>query len=96
MLVVGIGSLERPPQMSLFSIPFLAKLKSLILMCVFILSSPQPQVPISFQLYAKGGEDGPEHRRAHRLIGAWEFAKLARHAAERGRYVIGVRPHSLQ
>ena len=42
------------------------------------------------QLYAKGGEDGPEHLRAHRLVGAWEFAKLARTAAELGRYVICV------
>ncbi|KAF9074925.1 Endonuclease/exonuclease/phosphatase [Rhodocollybia butyracea] len=39
-------------------------------------------------LYAKGGEDGPEHNRAHRLVNAWEFAKLARRAAELGRYVI--------
>ncbi|KAJ6503272.1 inositol phosphophingolipids phospholipase C [Mycena vitilis] len=39
-------------------------------------------------LYAKGGEDGPEHRRAHRLVNAWEFSKLARQAAELGRYVI--------
>ena len=40
------------------------------------------------QLFAKGGEDGPEFLRAHRLVGAWEFAKLARQAAEMGRYVI--------
>ncbi|KAF7303227.1 Endo/exonuclease/phosphatase domain-containing protein [Mycena kentingensis (nom. inval.)] len=39
-------------------------------------------------LYAKGGEDGPEHLRAHRLVNAWEFSKLARQAAELGRYVI--------
>ncbi|KAJ7070774.1 inositol phosphophingolipids phospholipase C [Mycena amicta] len=39
-------------------------------------------------LYAKGGEDGPEHNRAHRLVNAWEFSKLARQAAELGRYVI--------
>ncbi|KIK70604.1 hypothetical protein GYMLUDRAFT_65825 [Collybiopsis luxurians FD-317 M1] len=39
-------------------------------------------------LFAKGGEDGPEHHRAHRLVNAWEFAKLARRAAELGRYVI--------
>ncbi|KAJ6575384.1 Endonuclease/exonuclease/phosphatase [Mycena capillaripes] len=39
-------------------------------------------------LYAKGGEDGPEYNRAHRLVNAWEFAKLARQAAELGRYVI--------
>ncbi|KAJ3567338.1 hypothetical protein NP233_g6435 [Leucocoprinus birnbaumii] len=41
-------------------------------------------------LYAKGGEDGPEYKRAHRLVCAWEFAKLARQAAENGRYVIGL------
>ncbi|EKM84045.1 hypothetical protein AGABI1DRAFT_104039 [Agaricus bisporus var. burnettii JB137-S8] len=41
-------------------------------------------------LYAKGGEDGPEYKRAHRLVNAWEFAKLARHAAESGHYVIGM------
>ncbi|KAJ6520087.1 inositol phosphophingolipids phospholipase C [Mycena sanguinolenta] len=39
-------------------------------------------------LYAKGGEDGPEHNRAHRIVNAWEFSKLARQAAELGRYVI--------
>ncbi|KIY52005.1 DNase I-like protein [Fistulina hepatica ATCC 64428] len=39
-------------------------------------------------LFAKGGEDGPEYKRAHRLVNAWEFAKLARQAAELGRYVI--------
>jgi len=42
------------------------------------------------KLYAKGGEEGPEYRRAHRLVGAWEYAKLARQAAELGHYVIGV------
>jgi len=41
-------------------------------------------------LFAKGGEDGPEYNRAHRLVNAWEFAKLARHAAEVGKYVIAV------
>ncbi|KAG5729094.1 putative neutral sphingomyelinase [Termitomyces sp. T112] len=41
-------------------------------------------------LFAKGGEDGPEYNRAHRLVNAWEFAKLARHAAEVGRYVIAL------
>ncbi|KIY73558.1 inositol phosphophingolipids phospholipase C [Cylindrobasidium torrendii FP15055 ss-10] len=39
-------------------------------------------------LFAKGGEEGPEYRRAHRLVNAWEFAKLVRQAAELGRYVI--------
>ncbi|KAF8899100.1 Endonuclease/exonuclease/phosphatase [Infundibulicybe gibba] len=43
---------------------------------------------INHQLFAKGGEDGPEYNRAHRLVNAWEFAKLARQAAELGRYVI--------
>lgn len=42
------------------------------------------------QLFAKGGEDGPEHNRAHRLVNAWELAKLARRAAALGRYVIAV------
>ncbi|KAL4241774.1 neutral sphingomyelinase family protein [Abortiporus biennis] len=39
-------------------------------------------------LYAKGGDEGLEHQKAHRLVNAWEFAKLARQAAEIGRYVI--------
>ncbi|KAF9015714.1 inositol phosphophingolipids phospholipase C [Cyathus striatus] len=39
-------------------------------------------------LFAKGGEDGPEYNRAHRLVNAYEFAKLVRTAAEVGRYVI--------
>ncbi|KAI0308345.1 inositol phosphophingolipids phospholipase C [Multifurca ochricompacta] len=43
-------------------------------------------------LFAKGGEGGPEHHRAHRLVNAWEFAKLAKQAAELGRYVIA-HPH---
>ncbi|KAF5312442.1 hypothetical protein D9619_002631 [Psilocybe cf. subviscida] len=51
-------------------------------------------------LYAKGGEDGPEHNRAHRLVNAWQFAKLARTAAETGKYVIALgdfnsAPHTL-
>ncbi|KAG6889484.1 hypothetical protein C0992_004989 [Termitomyces sp. T32_za158] len=41
-------------------------------------------------LFAKGGEDGPEYNRAHRLVNAWEFAKLTRQAAEVGRYVIAL------
>lgn len=40
------------------------------------------------QLFAKGGDEGPDHHKAHRLVNAWEFAKLARQAAEVGRYVI--------
>ncbi|KAF8506544.1 inositol phosphophingolipids phospholipase C [Russula emetica] len=39
-------------------------------------------------LFAQGGEGGPVHHRAHRLVNAWEFAKLAKQAAELGRYVI--------
>ncbi|KAI0715005.1 Endonuclease/exonuclease/phosphatase [Earliella scabrosa] len=39
-------------------------------------------------LFAKGGDEGPEHQRAHRLVNAWEFAKLARQSAELGRYVV--------
>ncbi|KAH8099300.1 Endonuclease/exonuclease/phosphatase [Cristinia sonorae] len=39
-------------------------------------------------LFAKGGDEGPDHHKAHRLVNAWEFAKLARQAAEVGRYVI--------
>ncbi|KDQ63108.1 hypothetical protein JAAARDRAFT_121142 [Jaapia argillacea MUCL 33604] len=39
-------------------------------------------------LFAKGGEEGPDYNRAHRLVNAWEFAKLARQSAELGRYVI--------
>ncbi|KAI0066382.1 inositol phosphophingolipids phospholipase C [Artomyces pyxidatus] len=39
-------------------------------------------------LFAKGGERGPEHHRAHRLVNAWEFAKLVKQSAELGRFVI--------
>ncbi|GJE85883.1 DNase I-like protein [Phanerochaete sordida] len=39
-------------------------------------------------LFAMGGDEGPDHFKAHRLVNAWEFAKLARQAAEVGRYVI--------
>lgn len=42
------------------------------------------------KLFAKGGETGPEHLRAHRLVNAWELAKLVRQSAELGRYVISV------
>lgn len=35
-----------------------------------------------------GGDEGPDHFKAHRLVNAWEFAKLARQSAELGRYVI--------
>ncbi|KAH9897860.1 Endonuclease/exonuclease/phosphatase [Cubamyces lactineus] len=39
-------------------------------------------------LFAKGGDEGAEYQKAHRLVNAWEFAKLARQSAELGRYVI--------
>ncbi|EJD03828.1 DNase I-like protein [Fomitiporia mediterranea MF3/22] len=41
-------------------------------------------------LFAKGAEMAPEHIRAHRLVNAWEFAKLARNSASLGRYVIAL------
>lgn len=50
---------------------------------------------VSYQFYAKGGDDGPEYNQAHRLVNAWEFAKLSRQAAELGRYVIAVRHYSM-
>lgn len=37
-----------------------------------------------YQLFAKGGQP-------HQLINAWEYARLARTAAEIGNFVIGVR-----
>ncbi|KAI6161457.1 Endonuclease/exonuclease/phosphatase [Pisolithus thermaeus] len=40
--------------------------------------------------YAKGGESGPEYKRAHRLVSAWEFAKVVRQAAALGNYVIAM------
>jgi hypothetical protein len=43
------------------------------------------------KFFAKGGEGEPEHKRAHRLVNAWEFAKLAKQAADFGRYVIAVK-----
>ncbi|KAF8497330.1 DNase I-like protein [Hysterangium stoloniferum] len=41
-------------------------------------------------LHARGGDDGPEERRAHRLVNTWELAKLIRRSAELGRYVIAL------
>ncbi|KZT42608.1 hypothetical protein SISSUDRAFT_979826 [Sistotremastrum suecicum HHB10207 ss-3] len=41
-------------------------------------------------LYARGGESGTETHRAHRLVNAWEFAKLVRQSAALGRYVIAL------
>lgn len=64
-------------------------------MCVKILLLPKYITYLFTQLFAKGGEDGPEHKRAHRLVNAWEFSKLARQAAELGRYVIAVRHYKL-
>ncbi|KAJ3488181.1 hypothetical protein NLI96_g3026 [Meripilus lineatus] len=55
-----------------------------------ILSHPilgQLQV-FNTHLFAKGGDEGPDQQKAHRLVNAWEFAKYAREAAELGRYVI--------
>ncbi|KAG6335095.1 hypothetical protein ID866_4004, partial [Astraeus odoratus] len=45
---------------------------------------------LNTHLYAKGGEDGPEYKRSHRLVNAWEFAKVSREAAELGNYVIAM------
>lgn len=45
---------------------------------------------VLFQLFAKGRELDPEYIRAHRLVNAWEFAKLAYTSASLGRYVIAV------
>ncbi|CCM03794.1 uncharacterized protein FIBRA_05942 [Fibroporia radiculosa] len=39
-------------------------------------------------LFAPGGDSGPSHLQAHRLVNAWELSKLARQAADMGRYVI--------
>ncbi|KAI0077465.1 DNase I-like protein [Panus rudis PR-1116 ss-1] len=56
---------------------------------VIILHPTLGQVQVfNTHLYAKGGDEGPDHQKAHRLVNAWEFAKLARQAAELGRYVI--------
>ncbi|KAG9314144.1 Endonuclease/exonuclease/phosphatase [Chiua virens] len=38
--------------------------------------------------HAKGGDEGAEYNRTHRLVNAWEFAKVTRQAAALGRYVI--------
>jgi sphingomyelin phosphodiesterase 2 len=43
------------------------------------------------QLYAKGGDDGPELNRATRISNAWEMAKLVRNSLAQGRHVICVR-----
>ncbi|KAL5495133.1 ISC1 [Sanghuangporus weigelae] len=37
---------------------------------------------------AKGGDVGPEHLRAHRMVNAWELSKLVRISASLGRYII--------
>ena len=47
-------------------------------------------------MYAKGGEEGDEWRRSHRLVGAWQVANLIRAAARRGRHVIAVSVHRLE
>ncbi|KAF9515928.1 hypothetical protein BS47DRAFT_1327877 [Hydnum rufescens UP504] len=41
-------------------------------------------------MVAYGGDDGPEVQRAHRIVGAWELARLIRDSAALGRYVIAV------
>ena len=46
-------------------------------------------------MVAHGGDDGPEVQRAHRIVGAWELAKMIRRSAALGRYVIAVRTPSL-
>jgi hypothetical protein len=43
-----------------------------------------------FQFFAPGGDNGPDHLRAHRLVNSWEMAKLVRQSAALGRYVISV------
>ncbi|KJA22419.1 hypothetical protein HYPSUDRAFT_87445 [Hypholoma sublateritium FD-334 SS-4] len=55
---------------------------------------------ITCQFFSEGGDDGPEYQRAHRLVNAWEFAKLVKQAAESGQHVIAVgdlnsAPHTL-
>ncbi|EJD53002.1 DNase I-like protein [Auricularia subglabra TFB-10046 SS5] len=40
--------------------------------------------------YAKGGDDGPETHRAHRLVHAWQMSNIVRTAAERGHWVIAM------
>ncbi|KZV93680.1 hypothetical protein EXIGLDRAFT_767788 [Exidia glandulosa HHB12029] len=40
--------------------------------------------------HAKGGDDGPEVSRAHRLGHAWELANIIRASAERGRWTIAM------
>ena len=50
----------------------------------------EPYTQRGQQLFAKGGEWGPEWQRAHRLVNAWELAKLVRQAAQLGRYVVVV------
>ncbi|KAL5518814.1 ISC1 [Sanghuangporus vaninii] len=37
---------------------------------------------------ATGGDVGPEHFRAHRMVNAWELSKLVRISASLGRYII--------
>jgi len=44
----------------------------------------------ALQFFSEGGDDGPESLRAHRLVNAWEFAKLVRQSVEVGRHVIAV------
>lgn len=45
---------------------------------------------LNTHFFAPGGESGEEWQRSHRLTQAWELAKLATVAAERGQHVIVV------
>lgn len=85
------GSSVRPPQVSSWPTPSLVKSRSTTPTYVPSRSPHTTRTPLLRcfpQLFAKGGDEGPEHQRAHRLVNAWEFAKLARQSAELGRYVI--------
>ncbi|KAJ3557245.1 hypothetical protein NM688_g1576 [Phlebia brevispora] len=42
--------------------------------------------------FIMGGDEDPDHFKTHRLVSAWEFAKLARQSAEMGRDVIAAPP----
>jgi sphingomyelin phosphodiesterase 2 len=52
--------------------------------------SVEPDFRCTFKFIAGGGDIGPEHLRAHRLIHAWEYAKLVQAAASNGHYVVAV------
>lgn len=50
---------------------------------------------LNTHFFAPGGDWGDESQRSHRLAQAWELARLANVAAERGQNVIVVRPRFL-